>query len=98
MGVTHHRILWSPDFPPAARRRVERNSLRSTRSRATGDRPVRSESDFIIPRRADKIISSETGRQESEVGSNLQRTPVSRLACEPEPDRNDRAPVRKRTG
>ena len=36
VGVTHHRVLWSPDFPPAAG-----GSPRTSAARATGDHPVR---------------------------------------------------------
>jgi hypothetical protein len=43
VGVTHHRALRSPDFPPAA----DRGAAAAARDAAAGDHPVRS-SRFIL--------------------------------------------------
>src|SRR5262249_57045903 len=39
VGVTHHRVLWSPDFPPPGRRRLRKAEAGA--HRATTVRPAR---------------------------------------------------------
>jgi len=39
VGVTHHRALWSPDFPRRLRTAITRPTRPATRVRRSDDRP-----------------------------------------------------------